>query len=124
MFSCIVHLFDLCDFVCRHVWCFHLTRDHMFSGQQLSPVYTIQPVVKRGSNGFDNQLYRVYKHSFGCQTGLTTGWMFVYPIQPAVEPVVQLAVSCKWGFTLPCSNYSQVVHINKQSSLLLARLRE
>ena len=23
---------------------------------------------------FDNQLYRVYEHSTGCQTGLTTGW--------------------------------------------------
>jgi len=31
------------------------------------------------SNRFDNRLYRVYKHSNGCQTrmttGLTTGWM-------------------------------------------------
>ena len=43
----------------------------------------IQPVVKqpikclytrynRLSNQFDNQLYRVYKHSTGCQTRLTT----------------------------------------------------
>jgi len=23
----------------------------------------------------------------GCQTGLTTGWMFVYTIQPVVNPV-------------------------------------
>ena len=29
-------------------------------------------------NRVDNRLYRVYKHSTGCQTGLTTGWMFVY----------------------------------------------
>ena len=68
------------------------------------------------SNRFDNRLYRVYKHSTGCQTrlttgltngwivytagcqtgcqtrlttGLTTGWMFVYTIQPVVKPVVQ-----------------------------------
>ena len=38
----------------------------------------------------------------GCQTGLTTGWMFVYTIQPVVKPVVQpvwqLVVSCKRGF--------------------------
>ena len=36
-------------------------------------VYTIEPVVKRLSNWFDNWLYRVYKHSTGCQTCLTTG---------------------------------------------------
>jgi len=28
---------------------------------------------------------------------LTTGWMFVYTIQPVVKPVVQPAVSCKRG---------------------------
>jgi len=47
----------------------------------------------RLSNPFDNQLYRVYEHATGCQTGLTTGWMFVYTIQPVVKPVV----SCKRG---------------------------
>jgi len=59
-------------------------------------VYTIQPVVKPVVKRFDNRLYRVYKHSTGCQTclttGLTTGWMFVYTIQPVV--------SCKRGKTL------------------------
>jgi len=35
----------------------------------LSPVYTIQPVVKP----IDNRLYRVYRHSTGYQTHLTTG---------------------------------------------------
>jgi len=44
-------------------------------------------------NRFDNGLYRVNKHPTGCQTGLTTrlttGWMFVYTIQPVVKPVVQ-----------------------------------
>ena len=39
--------------------------------------------------------------SAGYQTGLTTGWMFVYTIQPVVKPVVQPvsqpAVSCKQG---------------------------
>jgi len=37
-------------------------------------------------------------------TGLTTGWMFVYTIQPVVKPVVQPVsqpvVSCKRGFTV------------------------
>jgi len=34
------------------------------------------------SNRFNNWLYRVNKHPTCCQTGLTTGWMFVYTIQP------------------------------------------
>ena len=43
---------------------------------------------------FDNRLneqWLLIQH--GCQTGLTTGWMFVYTIQPVVEP----AVTCKRG---------------------------
>ena len=98
-------------------------------------VHTIQPVVKSGYNRIDNRVYRVYKHSTGCQTRLTTGltngcivytagcqagcttrfdnqlneqllfvqhgcqtglatsmttgWMFVYTIQPVVKPVLQ-----------------------------------
>ena len=56
-------------------------------------------------NRFDNWLYRVNKHPTGCQAGLTTrlttGWMFVYTIQPVVNTVVQSVwqpvVSCKWG---------------------------
>jgi len=31
---------------------------------------------------------------------LTTGWMFVYTIQPVVRPVLQPVVSCKRGFNL------------------------
>ena len=78
-----------------------------------SPVYMIQPVVKpvvkpvwqpvvsciqtfnrhQTSNRLSNRLC--------CQTRLTTGWMFVYTIQPVVKPVVQLVwqpvVSCKRG---------------------------
>ena len=46
----------------------------------------------RLSNRFDNA---------GCQTRLTTGWMFVYTIQPVVKPVVQPVwhpvLSCKRG---------------------------
>ena len=33
--------------------------------------------------------------STGCQTGLTSGWMFVYTIQPVVKPVV----SCERGIS-------------------------
>jgi len=36
-------------------------------------VYTIQPVVKPVVNRFDKGLYRVYKHSTGCETRLTNG---------------------------------------------------
>ena len=31
-------------------------------------------LYNRFDNGFDNRLYRVYKHLPGCQTGLTTGF--------------------------------------------------
>jgi len=45
---------------------------------------------KRLHNRFDNRLYRVNKHPTGCQascqTGLTTGWMFVCMIQPVWQP--------------------------------------
>jgi len=36
-------------------------------------VYTIQPVVKSVVKPVVNRLYRVYKHSTGCQTRLATG---------------------------------------------------
>jgi len=48
------------------------------------------------SNRSDNRLYHVYKHSTGCQTRLTTGWMFVYTIQPVVKPVVQPGLTTGW----------------------------
>ena len=54
---------------------------------------------RRLSNGFDNRfdnrVKRTAVHSTGCQTGLynqfdkhglTTGWMFVYTIQPVLKP--------------------------------------
>jgi len=44
-------------------------------------VYTIQPVVRRLSNRFDNRLYRVNRVLYS-----------VYTIQPVVIPVVQTAV--------------------------------
>ena len=95
-----------------------------------APLTRYNLLSNRLPNRFDNRLYRVYKHSTGCQTrlttdltnrsdnllneqccsfnavvkrvvGLTTGWMFVYTIQPAVKPVVQPVwqpvVSCKRG---------------------------
>jgi len=47
-------------------------------------------------NRFDNRLYRVNKHPTGCQTGLTTHWMFVYTIQPVVKPVVKQVWQPVW----------------------------
>jgi len=35
-----------------------------------------------------------------CQTGWTTGWMFVYTMQPIVQLVWQQVVLCKRGFNL------------------------
>jgi len=59
----------------------------------LSPVYKIQPVVKRLSNRFHNRLNVCIHDTTGCQTGLTTGlttgWMFVYTMKPVVKPVIQ-----------------------------------
>jgi len=67
--------------------CYNEAKAHMkvtgrkYAEKMLSPVYTIQPLVKPVVR-FDNRLYRVCKHSTGCQTrlttGLRTGWMFVY----------------------------------------------
>jgi len=43
-----------------------------------------------------------------CQSGLTTGWMFVYTIQPVVKPVWQpvgclsCQTSCTTGLTTGC----------------------
>jgi len=51
----------------------------------LNHVYTIQPVVKP----VDNRLYRVNKHSTGCQTGLTTGLATVLNELLFVQPVVK-----------------------------------
>ena len=53
-----------------------------------------------GLTTFDDRLYRVNKHSTGCQTGcqtvLTTSWMFVYTMQPVVKP------GCTTGLTTGC----------------------
>jgi len=64
----------------------------------LSPVYTIQPVVKPvvqpGLTTVLNEQWLFVQHGCqaGCQTGLTTsvtiGWMFVYTMQLVVKPVI------------------------------------
>ena len=53
------------------------------------------PMVMNDLEGHSpNQLNEQLFVQHGCQTGyqtrLTTGWMFVYTIQPVVKPVVQL----------------------------------
>jgi len=53
-------------------------------------------------NRFDNRLYRVNKHPTGCQPVVipfdNRFEMFVYTIQPVVNPVWQQDVSCKRCF--------------------------
>ena len=78
----------------------------------LKSVYTIQPVVNRVDKRFDNRLYRVYKQSAGCQTGLTTG--------------LTTGCICKRGFSLhvivkSCS-VLRLVHVSqlKPNSITLA----
>ena len=82
------------------------------SSSGLTTVLNQQPVRStRLSNQFNNRLYRVNNYPTYCQTSLTTGWMFVYTIQPVVKPVVQpcwqQVVSCKWGFTVWTQHWKQ-----------------
>jgi len=84
--------------VCMYICMYPSGRGPSYSGpilrplnlRPLNPVYTIQPAVNR----FDNRLYRVNKHStgcqYGCQTGVTTGLTtgcIQYTIQLVVKPV-------------------------------------
>ena len=75
-------------------------------GLLLNPIYTIQTVVQP----VWQPAVSCNKHSTGCQTGLyirfdkhglTTGWMFVYMIQPVVKPVVKRVWQPCW--TNSCS---------------------
>jgi len=54
-----------------------LHKDRVIQNQQrFSAVFTSKAPFTRYNlllNRFDNRLYRVYKHSTGCQTRLTTG---------------------------------------------------
>ena len=56
-----------------------LHKDRVIQNQQrFSAVFTSKAPFTRYNlllNRFDNRLYRVYKHSTGCQTHLTTGCM-------------------------------------------------
>ena len=42
-------------------------------GKSKAPFTRYNLLSNRLSNRFDNRVYRVYKHSTGCQTRLTTG---------------------------------------------------
>ena len=57
--------------------------------------------------------FRPHLHdTTSCQTGWTTGWMFVYTMQPVWWPVEQLAVSCiqtfNWLFNCLCGSTAAV----------------
>jgi len=72
-------------------------------------VYTIQLVLKPVVR-FDNRLYRVYKHSTGCQTGCTTRfdnrlneqWLFV-----------QHGCQTRTGLTTGCIVYTYIQPVVK-----------
>ena len=75
------------------------------SNRLYNPVW--QPVERTAvrSTRLSNRYLSRYTNNIesvnGCQTcfttNLTTGWMFVYTIQPVVKPVWQQVVSCKRG---------------------------
>jgi len=73
--------------------------------KHLSPVYTIQPVVKRFDNRFDNRLNVCIHDTTGCQTRCQTGCQTVWQrvvscIQPVVKPVVQPGLTTGWTNSL------------------------
>ena len=46
-----------------------------------------------------------------CETGWTTGWMFVCTMQPVVKPVWQPVISCKLGLSFK-TDFADVVNIS------------
>jgi len=59
----------------------------------------VQPVIKPGcTTGLTTGLH----DTAGCQTRLTTGWMFVYTIQPVVKPVGQPVWQQDWQPVVSC----------------------
>jgi len=64
------------------------------------------------SNRFDNRLYRVYKHSTGFQTRLTTGLTTGSCIQPVVKSVVQrdLTTGCSFNTVVKLDNRLYLVN--------------
>jgi len=57
--------------------------------QLSSPVYTIQPVVNRLSNGFDSRLNVCIHDTTGLTTVLNEQPLFVQPVVNPVQPVVK-----------------------------------
>jgi len=96
-----------------------LIREGFVKQIPLKSVYMIQPVWQPVGCLFarcSRLSHRLYNWTAGCQTGLTTGWMFVYTMQPVVQPVVKPVwqpvcnrlycvykhSSCKTGLTTGC----------------------
>jgi len=77
------------DTTCCQTGCIHDKTGCQTGCQPIQPVVSCIQTFNRLSSRFDNRLYRVNKHPTGCQTSFTTGWMFVYTIQPVVKPTVQ-----------------------------------
>ena len=90
----------------------------------LNPIYTIQPVVnpvaQPGLTTVLNEQWLFVQTS--CTTGLTTGWMFVYTIQPVISckrgisslhhceqmlyPTLSRAVPCYFSSLCSCTMHS------------------
>jgi len=85
----------------RSTGCQTVLYNHLTTVLNKQPLFVqqwlfVQPVVKPGcTTGLTTGCIH---HTAICQTGLTTGWMFVYTIQLVWQPVWQQVVSCIWGF--------------------------
>jgi len=91
------------------------TRTSEVVGKQRQSSKTPFTRYNRLSNGFDNRIEnrveRTAVRSTGCQTGLynrfdkhglTTGWMFVYTIQPVVKRIWQPVWQWVWQLVVSC----------------------
>ena len=68
---------------------------------------------------FDNRLNKQWLFiQSGLTTGLTTGWMFVYTIQPVFKLVVQPVVSCKRGIRMALVCTERRRHVGPACRLL------
>ena len=69
-----------------------------FGGEKPQAPFTRYNLLSnRLSNRFNNRLYRVYKHSTGCQTRLTTGLT-----TSCIVYTAGCQIGCKTGLTTGC----------------------
>jgi len=66
-----------------------IREDRRVGMQPKAPFTRYNLLSNRLLNRFDNRLYRVYKHSTGCQTRLTTGLTAGFSVYTNIQPVVK-----------------------------------